>query len=182
MKEIACAITGHRPTRFKFKYKEDYSLCKKIKRSLSAVLLDMYEQGIRHFYVGGALGVDMWAGEAIAAMMQRPEYGDVKLYCILPFPGYDQKWDDKSKHRMARIKAASTETMFVCQQERSDAYKQRNYYMVDHSSFLLAIYDQNHSIRSGTGQTVNYALKNGHTITYIHPDTAEITPPLPTKK
>ncbi len=28
MKQTACAITGHRPTRFRFKYNEDYSLCK----------------------------------------------------------------------------------------------------------------------------------------------------------
>ena len=27
-----CAITGHRPSRFKFKYAEDYSLCKKLKK------------------------------------------------------------------------------------------------------------------------------------------------------
>lgn len=182
MEVIACTITGHRPTRFKFKYKEDYSLCKKIKRSLSAVLCAMYEQGVRRFYVGGALGVDMWAGEAIIAMMQQPQYGDIELYCVLPFLGYDQRWDDKSKHRMARIRAASTEIMYACEQETPDAYKQRNYYMVEHSSLLLAIYDQNRNIRSGTGQTVNYALKCGHTITYIHPDTAEITPLLPTKK
>lgn len=28
----SCAVTGPKPTRFKFGYKEDYSLCKKIKR------------------------------------------------------------------------------------------------------------------------------------------------------
>ena len=32
-----CAITGHRPSRFKFKYAEDYSLCKKIKKEECAV-------------------------------------------------------------------------------------------------------------------------------------------------
>lgn len=29
MRHAACAVTGHRPSRFKFKYSEDYSLCKK---------------------------------------------------------------------------------------------------------------------------------------------------------
>lgn len=29
MRQAACAVTGHRPSRFKFKYSEDYSLCKK---------------------------------------------------------------------------------------------------------------------------------------------------------
>ena len=50
--------------------------------------------------------------------------------------------------------------------------------MVDHSRYLVAVYDQNRSVRSGTGQTVNYALKNNLSILYIHPNTAQITPPL----
>lgn len=179
MEPISCTITGHRPTRFKFKYKEDYSLCKKIKRNLSTVLSAMYEQGVRRFYVGGALGVDMWAGEAIAAMKKQPQYADVELFCILPFPGYDIKWDDKSKRRMSAIRAASDQTMYTGQLETQDAYKRRNYYMVDHSHYMIAVYDQNHKIRSGTGQTVNYALKCGQIITYIHPDTGAITLPPP---
>lgn len=178
MKNFACTITGYRPTRFKFKYKEDYSLCKKIKRNLLVVLTAMYAQGIRRFYVGGALGVDMWAGEALTAMKQQPQFADIELFCALPFPGYDRQWDDKSRKRMERIKVASNNVRYICQQEQSDAYKKRNYYMVDHSWYLVAVYDQNRSVRSGTGQTVNYALKNNLSILYIHPDTAQITPPL----
>lgn len=40
-----------------------------------------------------------------------------------------------------------------------EAYKARNYYMVDHADILVAVYDNNRSIRSGTGMTVNYAYK-----------------------
>ena len=32
---LACTIIGHKPTRFKFKYKENYSLCKKIKSAMT---------------------------------------------------------------------------------------------------------------------------------------------------
>ena len=64
MRHAACAVTGHRPSRFKFKYSEDYSLCKKIKRAMLEQFKRLYdEQGVRRYYVGGALGVDMWAGE-----------------------------------------------------------------------------------------------------------------------
>ena len=47
--------------------------------------------------------------------------------------------------------------------------------MVDHADFLLAVYDNNRKLRSGTGQTVNYALKQNLRIIFLHPDTAEIS-------
>ena len=49
----------------------------------------------------------------------------------------------------------------------------RNRYMVDHSSFLLAVY--NGAARSGTGATVNYARKMGREIIVIDPLTRQIT-------
>ena len=47
--------------------------------------------------------------------------------------------------------------------------------MVDNSQYLIAVYDQDRSIRSGTGQTVNYAIKKRRGITFIHPDTAAVS-------
>lgn len=64
MNECVCAVTGHRPSRFKFKYSEDYALCKKIKANMLEVFRKLHdEKEVRRFYVGGALGVDMWAAE-----------------------------------------------------------------------------------------------------------------------
>ena len=40
---------------------------------------------------------------------------------------------------------------------------------------VLAVYDNDCSIRSGTGMTVNYARKKGLPITLIHPDKATIS-------
>lgn len=54
-------------------------------------------------------------------------------------------------------------------------YKKRNYYMVDHADCLLAVYDNERSVRSGTGMTVNYAKKKGLPITLIHPDTNDVS-------
>ena len=47
--------------------------------------------------------------------------------------------------------------------------------MVDHADCLLAVYDNNCSIRSGTGMTVNYAKKKGASIILIHPDAAIVS-------
>ena len=53
-------------------------------------------------------------------------------------------------------------------------YRRRNEYMVDHADILLAVYDDDRSIRSGTGITVHYARKRRLPILLIHPDTAQV--------
>ncbi len=57
---------------------------------------------------------------------------------------------------------------------------ERNHFMVDHASALLAVYTG--AQRSGTGATVNYARKLGQKIIMINPITQNIicegnTPP-----
>lgn len=47
------------------------------------------EHGVRRYYVGGALGVDMWAGELILRLKEQPGYGDIELVVVLPFEGHD---------------------------------------------------------------------------------------------
>ena len=69
-----CAITGHRPTRFKFKYDEKSNGCKKIKSRLRSQFALLYEKGVRTFYVGGAMGTDMWAGEILLRLKEQPGY------------------------------------------------------------------------------------------------------------
>ena len=72
-----CAITGHRPTRFKFKYNENYAGCKRLKKRLHDQFILFYEQGVRRFMVGGALGVDMLSGEIQLELRKQPEYSDI---------------------------------------------------------------------------------------------------------
>ena len=63
----------------------------------------------------------------------------------------------------------------ICHAYRPDAYKKRDYYMVDRSVCGIAVYDQDRAIRSGTRMTVNYAmLKKKLPITFIHPDTGAV--------
>lgn len=173
----SCAITGHRPTRFKWKYKENDTRCKRLKRVMREQLVLLYEKGVRRFYVGGALGVDQWAGEILLRLKEQPEYGDIELVVALPFEDHDADWDARSRSRLRFLMDHSAETVTVGTPAESAAicYKKRNYYMVDHTDCLLAVYDNNRSIRSGTGMTVNYAKKKGLPIVLIHPDTDEVS-------
>ncbi len=173
----SCAITGHRPMRFKWKYKENDPRCKRLKRRMQEQFTLMYEQGVRRFHVGGALGVDQWAGEILLRLKEQPEYGDIELVVALPFEGHDAEWDARSKKRLKFLLDHSTETVTVgtTAEPAAICYKKRNYYMVDHADCLLAVYDNDRSIRSGTGMTVNYAKRKGLPITLIHPDTGVVS-------
>ena len=173
----ACAITGHRPTRFKFGYKEQYAGCKRLKKRLRDQFALLYQQGIRRFYVGGALGVDMWAGEILLRMKGQPEYQDIDLFITIPFEGHDAGWDERSRTRLAFLRRNCSGAIVVGMEgwRPEKSYRERNQYMVDHADVIVAVYDKDHSIRSGTGMTVNYAKKKGLHIFYIHPDTAVVS-------
>ena len=176
MRQAVCAVTGHRPSRFKFKYSEDYSLCKKIKRAMLEQFKRLYdEQGVRRYYVGGALGVDMWAGELILRLKERPGYGDIKLVVVLPFEGHDAKWDERSKRRMDFLLRMCSDCVVIGQEDCRENYIKRNCYMVDHADYLVAVYDNKRNLRSGTMQTVRYAQNKGITISFVNPDTATVT-------
>lgn len=172
-----CAVTGHRPTRFRFKYDEKNNGCKRIKKRIRDQLMLLYEQGFRQFWVGGALGVDMWAGEILLRLKEQPEYNGIQLIIALPFEGHDESWDAHNRRRMSFLIRHSTETVVVGNKEAPPAvnYRRRNEYMIDRADYLLAVYDNDRSIRSGTGMTVRLAEKKGLPITLIHPDTAQIS-------
>lgn len=166
----SCAITGHRPTRFKFKYNENYSGCKRLKKRLHDQFILLYEQGVRRFLVGGALGVDMWSGEILLDLQKQPEYGDIELIIVLPHPGHDVRWDERSKKRMAFLRQHCAECVTIGTDTGLESYYKRNRYLVDHADCLVAVYDNDRTVRSGTGQTVRYAEHQKKPLILIHPD------------
>ncbi len=175
MDSLSCAFIGCHPTRFKFKYKEDWSLCKKIKAALIVQIKTLFARGIRRFYVGGALGVDMWAGEAIRDLKASPEFLGIELICVIPFEGHDSRWDGPNQRRLARLLAVCDEKVVASTSNRPDAHKIRNYYMVDQAEYLVAVYDMDEGRHSPAGQAINYAKKLKREIILIHPDTAKAT-------
>ena len=165
-----CFITGHRPNRFKFP--ENDPRCDKIKSAIRSEIIRFYEQdGIRGVWVGGAAGVDTWAAEIVLGLQQ--QYHDLELHVAIPFPEFGDTFAPQQKERYQRILKECTDSVVVCKAYRPDAYKRRDYYMVDHSVCGIAVYDLDKSIRSGTGMTYNYAVrKKKLPVTVIHPDHA----------
>ena len=180
MNQYACAITGHRPTRFCFGYNEEDPLCQKLKECLLEQFRILHdEKFVRTFFVGGVLGVDMWAGEQLLTLRAQTGYEDIKIIVVIPFIGYDSKWPDQSRHRLKKLIQNANDSIVISHSADVSGYKKRNYYMVDHAEYLIGVFDNQKKLRSGTSQTVNYALHQGKVITLIHPDTMEITAPAP---
>lgn len=176
MNSRACAITGHRPIRFCFGYNENLPLCKKIKECLFEQFKMLHDkESVGTFFVGGALGVDMWAGEELLTLKEKAGYEDIEIIVVLPFIGHDSKWPEQSKKRLKNLIQKATGCIIVSQDANTSSYKKRNYYLVDHAEYLVGVFDNKRNMRSGTAQTVNYALRQGKQITLIHPDTADVT-------
>ena len=205
MNPRACAITGHRPTRFCFGYNENHPLCKEIKERLFEQFQMLYDrENVQTFFVGGALGVDMWAGEQLLALKEKSGYENIEIIVAIqllvlkeksgyenieiivaiPFVGHDSKWPEQSQKRLKSPIQKATNCIVVSQEANTASYKKRNYYMVDHADFLncymvdhadflVGVFDNAKQMRSGTAQTVNYALRQGKQIILIHPDTAD---------
>ena len=113
MNSFSCVITGHRPTRFKFKYNEKDKRCQRIKKCLQEQLIRLYNQGVRCFWVGGAMGADMWAAEILLRMKEQTMYQDVELCLALPFEGYDAGWDDWHRKRMGFIRKYAAKVLIL---------------------------------------------------------------------
>lgn len=138
----ACTFTGPMLTRFKFKYNEDYQLCKKIKKSMMTQMKHLYnEKGVRRFYITGAVGVHIWARELALQLKSQPGYEDIELAIALPFPGYDRQWDVKSRKRMETLIRSSVECITLGKFASQENYVPTNRYLVDHSQFLIAARD-----------------------------------------
>lgn len=167
-----CAFTGHRPTRFAFKYNEAAPTCAKLKNVLAKQIARLYRCGVTQYLTGCALGVDMWAGEAVLALAE--QYPEISLRCIVPFAGQERQWTTAQQARYNVLLQRSSQTVIIRDRYTDDCYFARNRYLVDNSDVLLAVYDGEAKKRSGTGYTVRYAQSTGKPVLLIHPDTLKI--------
>lgn len=173
MKNIySCCFTGHRPQSFSFGYDEEHPACIKIKQALSEQIYHLANNGVSCFLSGMAQGVDIWAAESVVLLKTtRP---NIQLACILPCETQASRWHNSIRDRYYNLLAEADLTHTVSRHFTKDCMRLRNQYMVDHSNFVLSVYNGNP--RTGTAQTLRYAQKKGRAISIINPMTAEYTP------
>lgn len=165
MDRVICAFTGHRPNSFPWKYNENARDCVLLKKVLAGQIAALADRGVTDWLSGMALGVDVWAAEIVLGLKKKNPA--LHLHCILPCEGQEVKWPVADQERYRSILKQADEVIYVSHAYHRDCMLERNRYMVDRASMLLAVY--NGIYRSGTGATVRYAKEQGREIIVIDP-------------
>ena len=152
----SCCFTGHRPMKLPWGMNERDPRCMALKLELAARLEAIYALGYRHFLCGMAIGCDMYFAEAVLAL--RDVHGDVTLEAAIPFGDQPGRWDEAQRRRYNSLIDRADKVTVLQIGYTSDCMMQRNRYMVDRSSLLLACFDGR---PGGTMKTILYAERSG---------------------
>lgn len=171
MRENTCAFSGHRPKSFPWRYDEAAPGCMLLKEVLTEQIAALTDKGVTGFISGMAPGVDLWAAQIVLDL--RENNPALKLCCALPCEGQEKKWPARTQEQYHSILRQANEVVYVSKAYTSDCMLNRNRYMVDHSSILLAVY--NGAYRSGTGMTIRYAKEKQHKIILIDPTSRNVS-------
>ena len=143
------AITGHRPHKL-----GGYVIPNPV---ANAVMIKLHEslKILQPEYVlsGMALGVDQWTAQICVDM-------HIPFKAIIAFDGYEAKWPAQSQKWYRHLLGKALEIHMLHPGPYTPSLlHQRNYWLVDHSDALLAVWDGQPG--SGTAACVQYAqLKN----------------------
>ncbi len=160
MKDIdikhACSFTGHRPERLNGLSEET------VISWLSEQIKAAIEDGYTDFITGMQRGVDLWAAEIILEI--RKENDSIRLICACAFPGMEKEWEQSWQERYQNVLKNADGQQYIGKRPGRKAFFDRNEWMVDHSSRLIAVYTGAHG---GTLETIKYAQKKGIQVVQI---------------
>ena len=155
-RENTCCFTGHRPVKLPWGLNENDPRCTDLKQRLFSVLRETYEKGFRHFICGMAIGCDTYFAEAVLEL--KKEYGDLTLEAAIPCDSQAEKWNRRQRDKYLSLLSACDTVTYVSHMYSPDCMMNRNRYMIDHSSLLIACFNGR---SSGTMNTILYAERSG---------------------
>ena len=135
-----------------------------IMRLLRNEITKSYHEGYRCFYCGMAIGFDLLAAKATFSL--KSELPQIKIIAVLPFREQNEKWNEKNKVEYEAILKKVDDVVIVSDHYLQRCFLQRNDYMVQRSSRLIAFYDG--KFRGGTFYTYRKAKFMGLEIINIY--------------
>lgn len=165
MMNTACAFTGHRPSKFPWRYDETDSRCVALKEELTEQIAKLAEAGVTDFFSGMAEGTDIYCAQIVLEL--RRKNPALNLHCVLPCEGQADRWSDSARERYYTIVKQADFVDYVSRKYYDGCMLARNRRLVDQAGILLAVY--NGERRGGTAATVRYARKAGREIIMIDP-------------
>lgn len=163
-KASTCCFTGHRPSKLPWRNNDGDDRCLILKEKLYDVAEALYRAGVTHFICGMAMGCDLYFCETIIKL--RMEHPDITLEAAIPCEGQSKLWDSNQRRRYDYLMHQCDFETILQREYSDDCMQKRNFYMVDNSSVLVAVFD---GTPGGTKQTVSYAIRKGLEVIEIRP-------------
>lgn len=148
----SCCFTGHRRIS-----KADMPL---VLHSTEKYIRLLIDQGVTHFYVGGALGYDTLVAELLFRLRDT-EFPQIEVILAYPFDGYMNCWTEKQRQKGVQLLSFYDKVVCISKTDSKEAYLQRNRYLVENTKHCVCYCNRNWG---GTAYTVKYAKQSGLTI------------------
>lgn len=162
--ENTCCFTGHRPDKLPWGYDESDAQCLALKQRIFDAIVSVYDQGIRKYICGMALGCDMYFGEEVIRLMS--DHPEVSLEAAVPFAGHADHLSHPNRERYDAILRHCSKVSVLCPRYLPGCMHQRNRYMVENAGYLIAVYNDT---PGGTRFTVELARSKGRQIILLAP-------------
>ena len=150
------AFTGHRWY--------DSSRKHSVRKKIEECVREAYRNGITNFISGMAIGFDLLAAEVVLSL--RHEFPAITLTAVLPFREQASRFNELNKCRYYNCLSQADDIVILSNDYTAKCYLERDRFMVEHSSLLIACYDGRN--RGGTFWTVNYAARIGKNVINIY--------------
>lgn len=166
MRFNTCCFTGSRPQSLPWGWREEDPRCSALKERMEEAVVSLITQRrVRHFISGGAQGVDTYAGELVLGL--KPRFPGITLEIAIPMENQDSRWSWEARSRYAALLSGADRRTYVCRRYSPDCFHRRNRYMVEHSAYVLAVWDGR---PGGTAYTVEYARQKGRELLVLDPE------------
>lgn len=160
----AC-FSGHRSQKLPWGFNENDERCLKMKSALRCEIVKAINRGYKTFISGMAVGFDTICAEIVLEL--KKEYPFVKLIGALPCRTQDSKWRENDRLRYRKLLTMLDGVRCIYDEYTgSECALERNRYMVNNSSLLIALFG---GAVGGTKYTIDYAKAQGLDIVIIEP-------------
>lgn len=136
-------MTGYRSYEVSVFTPDDPKL-KFIKLYIKKRLTDYINEGLEWVIISGNLGTELWTGEVVLEL--KKEYPDLKLAMLLPYTGFQSKWNEKNQLLFNSIVEKVDYLNYTSNSDYSNPSQLKNHqdFIMRNTEGCLLFYDTEH--------------------------------------